>query len=87
MADRAIGHETLEVGLPNSDDRAVNDVDRAQTYEHRGEIHDNIRKESGADADHAVAAHLEQHACEHNAYSGRSVGVGIRKPRMERKHR
>ena len=48
---------------------------------------DACRKECQADTDQSIGTHLQQDARQDHADFGRSIGMGIRQPRMEREHR
>ena len=87
VADAAVSDQAFEIGLPQGDRRAVDDADYGQDDKKRGIGFGHLREDADADADHAVAAHLQQGPGQDHADAGRSIGMGIRQPGMQREDR
>src|SRR5262245_6902192 len=62
VADGTIGDETLEIGLGHRRKRAVNHAHHAEDADEPHQVEAALWADGIADAENAVAAHLEQHA-------------------------
>ncbi len=87
VADRAVGHQLLEVGLGHGREGAVDDVDDAEQGHPAGQLLGRPRTDRIGDADDAVAAQLQQHAGQDHADRRRRLDVGVGQPGVEREHR
>ncbi len=87
VADARISDEFFEVWLDKSDQRAVNNADDRKDGDCGCEPARSIGEERQAEADHAVGAHFQQHAGEHDGAGGGSFDVCVGQPGVERKER
>ncbi len=87
VADAAVGDQPFQVGLPERHRRAVDNADDGQNDKKRSIGPGYIREDADADADHAVAAHLQQGSGQDHADAGGGIGMGIRQPGMQREDR
>ena len=87
VAHARVGDELLEVLLHQRDQRAVDDGDHREHDDVRDERHGGVGEEGQAEAQHAVPAHLQEHAGEdHGARRGR-LDVRVGEPGVQREHR
>ena len=87
VADAGIGDELFEIGLNESDQRAVNDADDGEHGDGGREAARGIREERQAEANHAVGAHFQEDAGEHHGTGRGSFDVRVRQPGVEREER
>ena len=82
-----VRNESLEVLLHRCGDCAVDDADHREGVHHRTSPHRGLWEEVDAEAQHAVGAHLQEHAGENDRTASRRLGVCIGQPRMQREQR
>ncbi|QYU71032.1 division plane positioning ATPase MipZ [Leptolyngbya sp. 15MV] len=87
VRDRGIGDQLLHVVLHQRDQASDDHGDHAEREDEPGELRACLGEHRQAEADEAVAAHLEQHARQdHRACRGR-LHVRVWQPCMHRPHR
>ena len=87
VAHARVGDELLEVLLHQRHQRAVDDGDHREPDDPRDERDGGVREERQAEAQHAVAAHLQEDAGQdHGARRGR-LDVRVGEPGVHREHR
>ena len=84
MADAAIGDQPLQIRLPKSQQRAINDGDDAEQHGDGRERHRRLREQRHREAQQPVGPGLQQHAREDDAAGGRRLGMRVGQPGMER---
>ena len=87
VAHAGVGDEALEVFLAQREHRAVEDADRGESCEPDAVLVRLVRHQRHADAQHAVATHLQQDASEDDRDGRRRVRVRIGEPGVQREHR
>src|SRR5712692_7661028 len=87
VADAGVGDEFLEVGLNESDQRAVDDADDSEGGDKRSSTMRGVGEERQAEANHAVGAHFQEHAGEDDGAGGGRFHVGVGQPGVEREQR
>jgi len=87
VADARIGDELLEVLLHERDRGPVEDGDHGQARDQRHEVDGRVGEERQAEAQHAVGAHLQQHAGQDHRPCRRRLDVGVGQPRVQWEHR
>ena len=85
--DRRVGDQPLEVLLHDRDDGAVDDADRGQGEQGRGQVDGAPGKHEEAEAQQPVGAELEEDAGQDHRPGGRRLGVGVGQPAVERDQR
>ncbi len=87
VADAGVGDEFFEIGLNESYERAVNDTDDGEHRDWRRELLRRDGEERQAEAHHAVGAHFQEDASEHDGAGGGGFDVGVGQPGVEREER
>src|SRR5713101_3714819 len=87
VADAGIGDEFFQIGLDESDQRAVDDADNGEGGDNRGGAVRSVGEERQAEANHAVGAHFQEHAGEDDGAGGGRFHVGVGQPGVEREER
>ena len=87
VRDRRVRDQLLDVRLGQGKATAEQNRGNRQPQDERAEAGRSVRKNGQADPDETVAAHLEQDARQDDAARGRSFGMRVRKPRVQRNHR
>ena len=84
VGDGRVGDESLQVGLHERRQGPEDDADQPDGEDDAPGRFEGRRAERDRDAKDAVAAHLEQHAGEHDRARRRSLDVRVRKPCVQR---
>ena len=87
VAHAGVGDQLLEVLLLERHERAVDDRDHGEAHDPRDERDGGVREERQAEAQHAVAAHLEQDAGQDDGAGRRRLDVRVGEPGVHREHR
>src|SRR5713226_6165051 len=87
VADAGVGDEFFQVGLNESDQRAVDDADDSERGDKRSSAMRGVGEERQAEANHAVGAHFQEHAGEDDGAGGGRFHVGVGQPGVEREER
>src|SRR5467141_3913467 len=87
MADRRIRDELFQIRLHHRYQRAVNNADDRQHRDPACRTPRSLREERQAEANHAVGAHLQQHARQHHRAGRGRFHVRIRQPGVQREKR
>ena len=87
MADRGVRDQSLQIHLDHRDERAVHDSDDGQHGNLRSKAARGCREQRQAETQHAVGAHLQQDAGEHDRTGRWGFGMRVRQPRMQREQR
>ena len=87
VAHRTVGDQPLEILLGQRRQRSVHHAHRAEPADQPGQLVAGVGTDRVADADHAVSAHLQQHAGQDHRDRRRRLDVGIGQPRMQRHRR
>ena len=86
VADRGVGHQLLDVGLDQRDQRAVDDADDCERRHQRHEGVPRVGQQSPVEAQQTVRAHLEQDTREDDRPGARRLDVSVGQPGVEREH-
>src|SRR6266478_3973932 len=87
VADAGIRDEFLEIGLNESNKRAVDDADDGERGDNRRGAVRGIGEERQAEANHAVGAHFQEHAGQDDGAGGGRLDVRVGQPGVEREQR
>ena len=85
VAHRAVGDQPLEVFLGHGGEGPIDHAHDADDGHHPGQmVVQRRRQDREADAEHAVAAHLQQHPGQDHGNGRGGLDVGVGQPRVHR---
>ena len=87
MTHTAIGHQSLEVSLGESQNCAIDDTRYPQHHGGQREIHCRFGEQRYSKSNQAISTGLKQNACQNNTASSGRLGVRIGQPGVKWKGR
>lgn len=87
VGDAGVGHQSLDVGLGERHDGAVDDADKTQHHGVGGKFGGRLGEQRQGEAQQAVGGGLQQDPRQVHGTRGRCLAVGIRQPAVQRYQR